>query len=263
MPSTFSDHFDELCNQFNCVPRAKIFEVYYDTLNQASLSGISLKRWQNSITAMIEKIPGCLKINKLRVIHLYVADYNIILKIIWARKLVWNVHDNNRINEGQAGSRPGFNAIDVFIQKEMKYLYSRLTKTNLATVDNDAKSCYDRIICNLAMIISQYYGVTKNMASLHATTLRKMKYRLRAALGDSTQTYQHTNVTPIHGTGQGSCASPAIWLIIRSILIDCLSELGNGMTMHDVVQENSIQQWIDGLLMILHSSQILYKLQII
>jgi hypothetical protein len=53
---------------------------------------------------MIEKIPGCPKINKLRVIHLYEADYNIILKIIWARKLVWHVHDNDRIHEGQAGS---------------------------------------------------------------------------------------------------------------------------------------------------------------
>jgi Reverse transcriptase (RNA-dependent DNA polymerase) len=218
----------------------------YDILTQASLSGISLQRWQNSTTAMIEKLPGCTKINKLRVIHLYEADYNVILKIIWARKLVWNVHDNNRINEGQAGSRPGFNAIDIVIQKEMKYLYSRLTKTNLATMDNDAKRCYDRIICNLAMIISQYYGVTQNMASLHATTLRKMKYRLRTALGESTQIYQHSAETPIHGTGQGSCASPAIWLLISSILMDCLSPLGGGMTLHDVVKNNSIQQWIDG-----------------
>jgi hypothetical protein len=121
---------------------------------------------------MIEKIPGCPKINKLRVIHLYEADYNILLKIMWARKLVWNAHNTNCINEGQAGSRPGCNAIDVIIQREMKYLYSRLTKTNLANMDNNARSCYDRIICNLAMIISQHYGVTRNMASLHATTLR-------------------------------------------------------------------------------------------
>jgi hypothetical protein len=68
----------------------------------ASKHGISLQRWQNSTTAMIEKSPGCPKINRLRVIHLYEVDYNIILKIIWARKLVWNVHDNNRINESQA-----------------------------------------------------------------------------------------------------------------------------------------------------------------
>jgi ribonuclease HI len=241
-----SDYCDELYHQDYCDPKEKILKVYYDILTQASLSGISIQRWQNSTTAMIEKLPGCPKINKLRVIHLYEADYNIILKIIWARKLVWNAHDNDCIHEGQAGSRPGCNAIDVVIQKEMKYLYSRLSKTNLATMDNDAKSCYDRIICNLAMIISQYYGVTRNMASLHATTLRKMKYRLRTALGSSTTTYQHSNSTPIHGTGQGSCASPAIWLLISSILMDCLSALGGGMTMIDVQSEISIQQWIDG-----------------
>jgi hypothetical protein len=140
----------------------------------------------------------------------------------------------------------GFNAIDVVIKKEMKYLYSRFTKTNLATMDNDAKSCYDRIICNLAMIVSQYYGLTQNMAALHATTLRKMKYRLRTALGESTNTYQHSACTPIYGTGQGSCASPAIWLLISSILIDCLSSKAGGMTMIDVIKDNSIQQWIDG-----------------
>jgi hypothetical protein len=116
----------------------------------------------------------------------------------------------------------------------------------LATMDNDAKSCYDRIICNLAMIISQYYGMSQNMAALQATTLKKMKFRLRTALGDSARTYQHSPETPIHGTGQGSCASPAIWLLISSILMDCLSELGGGMTMLDVHNNNSLKQWIDG-----------------
>jgi ribonuclease HI len=240
------DHCDKLYNQYYQDPKEKIIQVYYNIIKASIQLGISLNRWQNSTTAMIEKLPGCPKINKLRVIHLYEADYNIILKIIWARKLVWHVHDNNRINEGQAGSRPGFNAIDVVIQKEMKYLYSRLTKTHLATMDNDAKSCYDRIICNLAMIISQYYGISHNMALLQATTLKKMKFRLRTALGDSKRTYQHTSVTPIHGTGQGSCASPAIWLLISSILMDCLSELGGGMTMLDVHNNNALQQWIDG-----------------
>jgi hypothetical protein len=134
----------------------------------------------------------------------------------------------------------------VVIQKEMKYLYSRLTKTNLATMDNDAKSCYDRIICNLAMIINQYYGGTRNIASLHVTTLKKMKYRLWTALGESITTYQYSITTPIHGTGQGSCASPAIWLLISSILMDCLAALGGGMTIHDVDSDISIQQRIDG-----------------
>jgi hypothetical protein len=67
---------------------------------------------------MIEKQPGCPRINKLRVIHLFEADYNLLLKIIWARRLVWNAHDLGKINEGQAGSRPGRKALDVVIQKK-------------------------------------------------------------------------------------------------------------------------------------------------
>jgi hypothetical protein len=103
-------------------------------------------------------------------------------------------------------------------------------------MDNDAKSCYDRIVCNLAMIVSQDYGVKQNMTSLQATT----------AFGEATHTYQHSPTTPIHGTGQGSCGSPAIWLLISSILMDCLSSLGGGMTMINVTKNNSIKEWIDG-----------------
>jgi hypothetical protein len=71
-------------------------------------------------------------------------------------------------------------------------------------MDNDAKSCYDRIICSLAMMISQYYRVSKNAASMQAETLQKMIFRIRTALGDSKRHYSHTQETPIHGTGQGT-----------------------------------------------------------
>jgi hypothetical protein len=81
----------------------------------------------------------------------------------------------------------------------------------------------------------------KNIALLQATTLKKMTFRLQTALGESTRTYRHTYNTPIHGTGQESCASPAIWLLISSILMDCLSEIWGGMTMQDIVGNNSIQ----------------------
>jgi hypothetical protein len=175
--------------------------------------GVSLQRWQTSLTSMIEKIPGCSKINKLRVIHLYEADYILMLKILWARRLVWNAHDKNRLNKEQAWSRPGRNAIDMVIKIEMKYLYSCLTRTGLATMDNDAKSCYDCITCNLAMIVSQYFGMSANASSTQAQTLREMKFRLQTAIGESKRFYQHTSSTPVHGT----CASPALWLLIMVI----------------------------------------------
>jgi hypothetical protein len=43
-------------------------------------------------------------------------------------------------------------------------------------MDNNAKSCYDRIICNLAMIVSQYYGVPSDADKMQATTLKKMRF---------------------------------------------------------------------------------------
>jgi hypothetical protein len=65
-------------------PGPKILGVYHNIATAALEWGISLKRWQNSITTIIKKQPGCSRINKLRVIHLYDADYNLLLKIIWA-----------------------------------------------------------------------------------------------------------------------------------------------------------------------------------
>jgi hypothetical protein len=128
----------------------------------------------------------------------------------------------------------------------MKYFYSIITNTGLATMDNDAKSCYDRIICNLAMIISQYFGIKAKTARTQATTLRKMQFRLCKALGDSTKYYCHSEETPVHGTGQGSCASPSIWLLISSILMDCLQELAGGIKMSNPDNTTTLQQWIDG-----------------
>jgi hypothetical protein len=170
-------------------PIEAILGVYYNVATAALQWGISLERWKNSIATMIEKQPACPRINKLRVIHLYEADYNLLLKIIWARRLVWHAHDLDRLNEGQAGSRPCRNAIDVDIQKEMKYLYATLKRTGLAMMDNDAKSCNDRIICNLAMMASQHYGVSKEAVLMQAETLQNMLFRIRTALVDSKQHY--------------------------------------------------------------------------
>jgi hypothetical protein len=89
---------------------------------------------------MIEKVKGVPRIDKLRVIHLFKADYKLILKIIWGRRSVWNAHmQQDKLNDGQAGNRPTRKAIEVLVNKEMKYLYGRLTRTNIATIDNDGK----------------------------------------------------------------------------------------------------------------------------
>jgi hypothetical protein len=106
------------------------------------------------------------------------------------------------------------------LNKEMKYKYAKLTRTILGTIDNDAKSCFDRILCNLAMMVSRYHGIPINYCKMEGNTSKNTKFKLQTALGESFTSYQNSTTTPIHGTGQGSCASPAIWLMVSSFLND-------------------------------------------
>jgi hypothetical protein len=85
----------------------KLLQLYYQITIIAARLGQTLERWANVSTCMIEKIAGNSRIDKLRVIHLFESDYNLILKIIWSRRAVWNAHCNDIINHGQSGSRPG------------------------------------------------------------------------------------------------------------------------------------------------------------
>jgi hypothetical protein len=70
-------------------------------------------------------------------------------------------------------------------------------------MDNNAKSCYNRIICKLAMIVSQYFAVSKEAASMQAETLEQMCFRIRTALGDSKKFYKHTRQNQSMGRVKG------------------------------------------------------------
>jgi Reverse transcriptase (RNA-dependent DNA polymerase) len=215
----------------------QILKVYWQVIQTAATTGTSLQRWQVSHTSMIQKSIGISRIDRLRVIHLYEADYNLFLKIFWGRKLVRQSEDKKQLNEGQYGSRPGKRCIDQVIKKVMVYQYSSLTRTSMATMDNDAKSCFDRIVCVLAMLISMFFGITWTIVNVHATTLRYMKYYTKTSLGPSKQHYQHRSKSPIHGTGQGSCASPALWLHISSFLMDILANHSFGFVATSVQKD--------------------------
>jgi hypothetical protein len=57
--------------------------------------GFAPKQWCTSITIMIEKDPGNPQIEWLQVIHLFEADYNLSLKLIWGSRMVHQGEDNN------------------------------------------------------------------------------------------------------------------------------------------------------------------------
>jgi hypothetical protein len=98
----------------------------------------------------------------------------------------------------------------------MIYSVLRLTKSDGITFDNDAKSCFDRIV--------QRLGLSPEVMELFIATLSKVEYIAKTFYGLSTLPYRSTSSHGIHGPGQGGRASPAIWTAISCRLLQCMRE---------------------------------------
>ena len=97
----------------------RILKAHYQILHYATRRGISMRRWRKVVNSMIEKEPGNPRIHRLRVIHLYEADYNLLLGIFWARKLVPQGENHGLFHKKFYGSRPGKSATDPVTLEEL------------------------------------------------------------------------------------------------------------------------------------------------
>ena len=226
IPQILSD----MCEMFNVVTRC----------------GLVPKRWCKAVSVLLEKDPGRPSINRLRIIHLFEADYNLFLKIFWARRLVHRGEEYKQFGESQQGSRKGRRANDAVLLKRLTYDLTRIQRSNLGTFDNDAKSCYDRIINSVAMMAARRLGMPENQVATHAGVLKNMRYVVKTAYGVSESYIQSTSSVFLFGTGQGSGASPAIWLTLSTLMLDTLKELlPRGMKYISPDQSMSVERYSD------------------
>ena len=194
-------------------------------LNITIQSGISIPRWSNAVNVLIEKDPGKPRINRLRIIHLFEADLNFFLKLQWGHRLVRRAIDLNLLHDGQHGSIPRRMALDPIMLTQLTTDLVRVLKHDFARFDNDASSCYDRIIVALGMLAARKCGMPKNAIKTHADALAFMRYTVKTVYGVSEESYRGTVFEPLFGTGQGSGASPAVWLSLVVILLQTLDRL--------------------------------------
>eukprot|EP00957_Ditylum_brightwellii_P167127 12722888-Ditylum_brightwellii.AAC.1 len=176
---------------------------------------------------MIEKVPGDHKIHKLQVIHICKADYAIILGVIWC-KLVASSERRNILHPGQHGGQKGKDTQALTLMEELKYDISCKSRKDIVNFDNDAVSCYDRIIPGLENLIRWKKGTHYNAVFAHAKTLEESKFKLYTVLCVSEEFYQHCQAFPSYGAGQGSTNSPTIWLIISSTPFDAHESKAHG-----------------------------------
>ena len=128
----------------------------------------------------------------------------------------------------------------------MEYEITRMSRKSLARFDNDAASCFDRIIPNVGALASRSFGVHDSVATVSAYTLQDAKYCLKTQLGITTELYSHCRMYPIYGTGQGSGNLPIIWLFIGSVLFDCHNSVAKGAIFETPDKSLSVQLSMTG-----------------
>jgi hypothetical protein len=203
-------------------------DIYAIMLSLPLLHGFAPDKWKYCVDAILEKTTGKPIIEKLRIIMLSKADFNFMLKLIWGQRLVRHAKHYRGLGISNHGSRSGRQTIDALLEKLLLYEFARLTRTSLVTVNNDAKSCYDRIIKSLAMIACIGVGLPLLAAAMHNKTHHGMVHAIKTRHG-TLRPYSGTDAHPLEGTGQGSGASPAIWLLYSSSLLNAFRQFTPGM----------------------------------
>jgi hypothetical protein len=228
--------------------RQKFFAIKAEFINFAIKHGHVYQRWKTVVNATIEKIPGKPLLEKLRIIHLIESDFNLMIGILWGRRLMKHMEKIGKLGDEQGGSRAGRMAQHVLLLKQAIYSIWRLSRSNGASFDNDAKSCYDRIVMLLASLVSQRGGMTKEACNIFLATLDQMKYHVKTALGISEESYSTTTTRNVHGPGQGGRGSPSVWVLISCLIMECLREKSNGLQLSDTGGDEIRKMWSSGFI---------------
>ena len=121
----------------------------------------------------------------------------------------------------------------MLLTKHFTYSLWRMTQTNGMTFNNDAKSCYDHIVMNLALLASQKLGMPTSICDWYNKFLQQANYHIQLPTLVSSQYYNHQTHQPLHGPGQGSRAAPSLWVIVSSIIMHCMGQQSHGIQFQD------------------------------
>lgn len=190
-------------------------------------SGYSPKRWRKGINIMIEKREGLRHISKLRTILLYESDFNFHNKVLASRTLQLAESENSLAPE-QFGSRPRKSAIHQATNKRLCFDLALQSHRPTIVCDNDAKSCYDRIVHSIASLALQQQGAPANPIKAMFHTIQHLQHFVRTGHGVSEESFNANNGdTPIQGIGQGNTAGPLIWLVLSTTLFNIMRFMDN------------------------------------
>jgi len=175
---------------------------------------------------MILKKAGVTHLSSLRTMVLFPVDCNYAFKYV-GREMMKNAEKGHALAPEQYGSRKYHRSIDLAVNKALTFDLLRQLKKPGGLCSNDAKSCYDLIGHPQASLAMQQCGVPKSIIRCLFSQLQNATHQVRTGFGDSATFFGGCHwKKPFHGIGQGNGASPAIWAVISSPLLNMLRKKG-------------------------------------
>eukprot|EP00957_Ditylum_brightwellii_P153137 11656341-Ditylum_brightwellii.AAC.1 len=100
--------------------------------------GFTPQRWMKSVNVMLEKDTGSPKLHCLCIIVIVKVNMNMIMKVIWVRRLVPHAEKHKALSRVQFGNRKEKTALDALLLKVTMMDLLQLFRLNGGLLNNDA-----------------------------------------------------------------------------------------------------------------------------
>ena len=131
---------------------------------------------------VLPKDEGEFKIHRFRIICLVESDLNASLGMLLARPLGHFLKDLNEYPGMQYGSRDGQMSISAVLNKILTFDMARLLKIVMATEENDAIGCYDRVMQQMVALYLICLGIAISLLTFVCRTFDETKHYIKKLL---------------------------------------------------------------------------------
>jgi hypothetical protein len=99
------------------------------------------------------------------------------------------------------------------LNKQLVFDHIRLTKETAVFIENDAASCFDRIVNLLVLLFLLHLGVSKTIVSSLAKSWESTVHHIHTVYGISTEGHSNEANSLLFGPGQGATLGPFLWIL--------------------------------------------------
>jgi hypothetical protein len=166
-------------------------------------AGFCPNRWKQAVDAMLEKVQGITRSEKMRIIKLLEADLNQVLRIAFAKNITRLAKDHEGIISEHQYGRAHKTCMTPVINKLLTIQILTQKKLEGIVLDNYSKGYYNMIISGIVLTCLKRIRYSSNSVRMLGLLWAQLEHHIPTGYGVSEKTYSSTLEKLLYGIGQG------------------------------------------------------------